>query len=212
MRQFGARRRREPDARSAFPAPLRNRSLALKDRAGALARGWQGVGGIARSFVVVGGATLIGQGAVLLAAPVLARLYQPSDFGLLAVFAGVLSVLVAVASLSIRSAIPIAADRDEAVHLLLLSNTISVVAGLLVAVVVLLWGGQLAAALGVPELAPLLWLLPIALDLPPSRSRWRHGRSTTGRSPSSPGCAWCKASRRRAASCCSASFGLDRSA
>jgi O-antigen/teichoic acid export membrane protein len=123
------------------------------------------MGGIARDFVVVGGATLLGQGAILVAAPLLARLYDPTDFGVLAVFAGVLSVLVAVASLRFDLAIPIAADRDEAVHLLILSNLISFAASILVAVGVLLWGGQLAAGLGRGDLGAVIWLLPVALFL-----------------------------------------------
>jgi O-antigen/teichoic acid export membrane protein len=137
----------------------------VTDRAGPLGRGWRSLGSIARGFVVVGGATIIGQGAILLAAPLLARLYEPTDFGLLAAFAAVLSVLVAVASLRFDLAIPIAADRDEAVHLLLLSDGISFAASVLLAVMVLLWGGEVASALGAEELAPLLWLLPIALFL-----------------------------------------------
>lgn len=137
----------------------------MTDRGGALGRRWRNLGGIARSFVVVGGATLIGQGAVLVAAPLLARLYEPQDFGLFAVFAAVLSVLVAIASLRFDLAIPIAADRHEAVHLLVLSNVISLVASVLLAGVLLLWGGQLSVALGAPELVSVLWLLPIALVL-----------------------------------------------
>ena len=137
----------------------------MNDLVGSLARGWRSVGGIARAFIVVGGATIIGQGAVLLAAPILARLYAPSDFGLLAAFGGVLSMLVAVASLRFDLAIPLAADNEEAVHLLLLSNAVSFGASVLIAVAVLLFGGQVADALGVPELGPLLWLLPIALLL-----------------------------------------------
>jgi O-antigen/teichoic acid export membrane protein len=137
----------------------------MTDRDGLIGRRWRSLGGIARSFAVVGGATLIGQGALIVAAPLLARLYEPQDFGLLAVFAGVLSVLVAVASLRFDLAIPIAADRSEAVHLLVLSNAISLAASVALAVLLLGWGGLLTRALGAPGLDSVLWLLPIALFL-----------------------------------------------
>jgi len=123
------------------------------------------VGGVARSFVVVGGATALGQGALVLAAPVLTRLYDPEAFGLLSVYAAVLSVLVAIASLRFDFAIPIATDPVEAAHLLILSVVISLVSSVVLAVVLLWWGVQLAAVLGAKPLVSLLWLLPIALFL-----------------------------------------------
>lgn len=134
-------------------------------RGGALGRRWRNLGGIARSFVVVGGATLIGQGAVIAAAPLLARLYEPRDFGLLAVFAAVLSVLVAVASFRFDLAIPVASDRANAVHLLVVSNLVSLGSSVVVAIVLALFGGALSLALGAAELTGVLWLLPIAVFL-----------------------------------------------
>ena len=137
----------------------------MKRWGGAVQRRWQGLGGIARDFAVVGGSTALGQAAILIAAPIVARLYEPKDFGILAAFAAILSILVAIASLRFDLAIPIASDRAEALHLVLLSNAIAIVASVLVAIALLVWGADLAAALGGPELASVLWLLPIALFL-----------------------------------------------
>jgi O-antigen/teichoic acid export membrane protein len=131
----------------------------------ALQQRWRGLGGIARDFAIVGGSTAIGQGAILVAAPLLARLYDPRDFGILAVFAAVLSILVAIASFRVDLAVPIAADRVEALHLVVVSNVIALAASIALAVVLLLWGGQLAVALGGQALVSFLWLLPIALFL-----------------------------------------------
>jgi O-antigen/teichoic acid export membrane protein len=123
---------------------------------------WQ-LGSIAGNLVVVGAGTAIGQAAVVVAAPVLARLYDPEAFGLLSVYAAVLSVLVAIASLRFDFAIPIATDADEAAHLLVLSVALAFGGSVLVGLVVLAWGAQVATVLGAAPLAPLLWLLPIAL-------------------------------------------------
>ena len=123
------------------------------------------VGGVARNLIVVGGATAVGQGALVLVSPVLSRLYDPEAFGLLSVYAAVLSVLVSIASLRFDFAIPIASEPAEAAHLLALSVVISLITSATLAVVLLLWGSQLAGALGAEPLVSFLWLLPIALFL-----------------------------------------------
>jgi len=121
------------------------------------------VGGVARSVVLVGAATAVGQGALIIASPILARLYSPEAFGLLSVYAALLTILLAVSSLRFDMAIPIAHDDGEAVHLLLVSILIALCASGVLALVLLVWGAQIATALGVSLLTPLLWVLPIAL-------------------------------------------------
>ena len=121
------------------------------------------IGGVARNFVMVGGATALGQGALVLAAPVLARLYDPSAFGVLSLYTAILSVLLVACSLRFDFAIPISRDPDEAVHLTVLSIAIALVLSVGVGVVVLFGGRQIADALGAPGLAGYLWVLPIAL-------------------------------------------------
>jgi O-antigen/teichoic acid export membrane protein len=114
-------------------------------------------------MLVVGGATAIGQGAIVLAAPALSRLYDPDAFGLLAVYAAVLSVLTGLASLRFDFAIPIAADATDALHLLALSVVLALASSTAAGFAVLLWGAPTAAALGASALVPFLWLLPVAL-------------------------------------------------
>ena len=121
------------------------------------------LGSVARNFVVVGGATAFGQGALVIASPILARLYDPQAFGLLSLYTAILSVLVVVCSLRYDFAIPIASDPSEAVHLVVLSIAIALAASCGVGVIVLLGAGSVAAALGAPALAGYLWVLPIAL-------------------------------------------------
>jgi len=121
------------------------------------------VGSVARNIALVGGATAIGQGALVLASPLLTRLYDPQAFGLFSVYSAVLSILVAGASLRFDLAIPIARDHDEAIHLLALSVLIAFVASVVVGLVGLVFGEPLLTALGAAPLAPFLWLLPVAL-------------------------------------------------
>ena len=121
------------------------------------------IGGVARNLALVGVGTALGQGSLVLASPVLARLYDPQDFGLLSVYAAIMLVLLAVASLRFDYAIPIAADPDEAIHLLALSVVLALAASFVLAVVVLLWGVPIATALGAAAFVPFLWILPIGL-------------------------------------------------
>jgi O-antigen/teichoic acid export membrane protein len=121
------------------------------------------LGGIARDMVLVGGGTALGQGALVVAAPVLARLYDPQAFGLYSVYAAVLAVLVTVASLRFDFAIPIAADPVEAVYLFAISVALAVVSSIVLGLVLLWAGTQLFTALGAESFTPYVWLLPIGL-------------------------------------------------
>jgi O-antigen/teichoic acid export membrane protein len=121
------------------------------------------LGGVARSFVVVGAATAIGQGALVIAAPVLARLYDPAAFGAFSVYAALLSVFVAGAALRYDLAIPLATDASEAVHLLALSTAVAVVVSAGLALLVGLAGTQIVTALGAAPLGPFVMLLPASL-------------------------------------------------
>lgn len=118
---------------------------------------------VAGGIIVVGSATALGQGALVLAAPILARLYDPQAFGLLSVYSALLSVLLAGASLRFDLAIPLARDAREALNILILSIGLGFLSSIVVAIGILAWGGQLAHALAVAPIIPFLWLLPLAL-------------------------------------------------
>jgi O-antigen/teichoic acid export membrane protein len=120
-------------------------------------------GSVAANLAVVGGATLLGQGALVVAAPILARLYDPEAFGLMSVYTAVLFVLLSVSSLRFDFAIPIARDRAEALNLLGVSAVLGLAMSAIVALIVAAAGSQIASLLGAVELGPLLWVLPLSL-------------------------------------------------
>lgn len=117
----------------------------------------------ARSVSVLVGGTAGAQLLMVLASPLLTRLYTPDDFGLLAVYAGLLGVLAVIASLRYELAIPLPEDDQDAANIVVLSLAIVVGMTLLTAILVLVFGNSIAAALGVPKLANLLWLLPLGV-------------------------------------------------
>jgi len=76
----------------------------------------------ARSDFVVNFSTLawftcLGQAVTLIAAPVISRVYAPSDFGLFGLFLGFAMAAAVVVSLGYEAAIPSARDEDEAAAL-----------------------------------------------------------------------------------------------
>ncbi|WP_019558163.1 lipopolysaccharide biosynthesis protein [Thioalkalivibrio sp. ALE12] len=119
----------------------------------------------ARSVSVLAGGTAAGQIIVVAASPILTRLYSPEDFGLLAVYAGLLGILGVIASLRYQLAIPLPESDEEAASVVVLSLLVVLGMTAVSAVIVWVWGGPITATLNTPALAPYLWLLPIGLFL-----------------------------------------------
>ena len=112
--------------------------------------------------VLVGGTTFA-QLLVVLSLPVVSRLYTPSDFALLAVFSGLLSVLSVVACLRFDLAVPMPEDDADAANLLALALGFTLLFSIALGVAVLMAAGPIAARLRQPALQPYLWLIPIGV-------------------------------------------------
>ncbi|MCE8015056.1 lipopolysaccharide biosynthesis protein [Halomonas sp. MCCC 1A17488] len=117
----------------------------------------------ARGVSVLVGGTAGAQLLTIAAAPLLTRLYAPEDFGLLAVYGGLLALFTVVASGRYQLAIPLPETEREAAEVLALSLTVVAVTTLVALLLVLLGGRALATALGVPSLSAWLWLLPLGV-------------------------------------------------
>jgi lipopolysaccharide exporter len=105
--------------------------------------------------------TALAQLLVVLAAPVLTRLYSPADYGVLAVYSSTLTVLLVIASLRYEAAIPLPQEDELAGSLLAL--TLLILAGMtaLVSLVVWLVGDAFVTAVNVPALRGYRWLIPL---------------------------------------------------
>ena len=96
-------------------------------------------------------------------APIIARLFVPSDFGIRQIFmsiAGATSVLVC---LRYELSIPLGKDEEEASASFTLSVLISLIFTLLVLAVVAMGRGKVAQWFKAPQLSFFLWLLPISV-------------------------------------------------
>jgi O-antigen/teichoic acid export membrane protein len=74
-------------------------------------------GSYKRSIVMLTGGTAVGQLMLLLASPLLSRLYSPEDFGCLAIYTSILSILVTIIALCYERATLIVEDDLSLAHL-----------------------------------------------------------------------------------------------
>lgn len=123
------------------------------------------VNSFARGVAVLSSGTGGAQLLLLLAAPVLTRLYSPEDFGVLAVFVSILSILGVIASLRYELAIPIAEDDQTALNVVALCLLITIGMAFFTGILVWLAGDWFAEKLNVAEVSTYFWLLPIGVFL-----------------------------------------------
>lgn len=120
-------------------------------------------GKLFRGAATIAVGTAVGQMIVLLASPILTRLYTPEEIGALAVYAAILSTLVVVASLRYQLAIPLPEEEAVARDLLVLSLLIAVGFSLIVAAVLLPTRSLVATWTNADALEDYFWMLPLSL-------------------------------------------------
>ena len=114
-----------------------------------------------KGVFAISSGTMAGRVIVLIVTPIITRLYSPSDYGVLAVYASVIGVIAAISSLRYEFAIPLPKDDQTAANVLVLALiiclSISIVSG------VALWclGGYLVTFTKTPALKAYLWLIPL---------------------------------------------------
>jgi O-antigen/teichoic acid export membrane protein len=119
--------------------------------------------GFLQSIGLLIGGTGLGAVISALVLPILTRLYTPADFGLLAVFNGLVVTISVAACLRFDVAIPIPEDDSEAVNVLGLSVLCAAVISILLGIVLLFVHAELVALLKHSDLEPYLWLVPIGI-------------------------------------------------
>ncbi|WP_417449442.1 lipopolysaccharide biosynthesis protein [Kordiimonas sp.] len=105
--------------------------------------------------------TAIAQAIPILAAPVLTRLYTPADFGVYGLFTAISIILVSVVTLRYEATIVLPKEEDDAYHLLITALGITFGISAIVMILVTLFGEQFAALLKSPDIAPVLFWVPL---------------------------------------------------
>ncbi len=114
----------------------------------------------ARNAALLASSTALGQGLVILVQPLLTRIYRPEDFGLLALYASILSLAAVVVNLRYEQTIQLPKEESEARNLLLLSLGIGIGLSLLIGGFFFLFRDVLSRWLAVP--LPT-WFAPLVL-------------------------------------------------
>jgi O-antigen/teichoic acid export membrane protein len=109
------------------------------------------------------GGAILAQALGILVAPILSRLFAPEAFGTAALFSSIVQVIGVFVCLRYERAIMLPEKDEDASSLLVASLFIAGGIALLSAGVTLLLGGAAVRWLQAPDLAPYLWLLPVAV-------------------------------------------------
>ncbi|NER23865.1 MAG: oligosaccharide flippase family protein [Symploca sp. SIO1C2] len=120
-------------------------------------------GSFVRGVIVLSGGATASQVILMAAVPILTRLYSAEDFGIVAVFGSILSILSVISSLRYELAIPIANDDEEAVHGIVLALLVALATTLVSFLVIVGFRDQITEAVKIPQMAVYLWLLPLGL-------------------------------------------------
>lgn len=118
-----------------------------------------------RAVGILVGGTVVAQAILAATLPVATRLYTPADFSTLAVFTGIIAILSVGTCLRFDIAVPLPLKDEDGMAVVLLSLGIAAALNLVLLVAAALFSKTLAGWLGHPELAPYLWLVPVATFL-----------------------------------------------
>ncbi len=116
-----------------------------------------------RGVLSIVGGSAAGQGLVIASYPLLTRLYDPAEFGLLVVFSAVVGMIGVVSAAALEAAIPLPADDGDAAAVAWAGLTAVGVTTLLTASLGWVLAAPLAGLLGVPLLADHWWLVCLSV-------------------------------------------------
>ncbi len=131
----------------------------------------------------LGGATLVGQIVALAAWPVLTRLYTPADVGVFVVYLALANLIGTCACLRYELAIVLPRTLRGAASLVQVAWAASFAIAVILVVLVLVAGEQIALWLGVENLGAALWVLPAAVaarGMYQALNYWASRRHHTG--------------------------------
>jgi O-antigen/teichoic acid export membrane protein len=118
-----------------------------------------------RNFMKLFSGNMVAQGMSLLLAPVLSRLYSPDDFGLVALYLSIFSILSVVSTAKYEQAIMLPKSNRDAIAIVWLVLGITIVITAITLAATILFNRPLANMTGNPDLSPWLYFLPLSLLL-----------------------------------------------
>ena len=120
-------------------------------------------GSFLMNVTVLASSTAFGQIIVVLVTPILTRLYLPDDFGVMAAYASILTMLSVIAALRYDFVIPLPDSEEEAVNIIAMAYISLLAMTIITTISIIFFGSTISALLQTPSLMTYLWLLPIGL-------------------------------------------------
>ena len=108
----------------------------------------------------IAGGTVLAQLVIMVASPIVARLYGPESFGLAALFASITGIIGVAACMRYEYSIMLPSSDEAAANLLGLSLLISALTGVLTTSAVWFFGEPFSQLIKAPNLAHYLWFVP----------------------------------------------------
>lgn len=124
----------------------------------------------AKDVVKLSLGTIFGRMIFALSLPILTRIYTPDDFAILASYIALVSTISVVACLRLEIAIPLAKSDTESIEILTLALLAQLIVTIITLFLVLLMPNAIAKYIGMPKIAPFLWLVPIGVAFASSYS------------------------------------------
>ncbi len=116
-----------------------------------------------RNFMKLFSSSVLAQGLSLLLAPLLSRLYTPEDFGLVALYLGILSILSVISTAKYEQAIMLPKKEGDAVNIIWLVLVITLSVALITALITVFLNRPIANLSGNPDIGPWLYFLPLSI-------------------------------------------------
>ncbi|MFZ0006370.1 lipopolysaccharide biosynthesis protein [Methanoregula sp.] len=107
--------------------------------------------------------TLVGQILGLIATPILARIYSPSDFGIFQIFLSIVSLIAPLACFSYYYAIVLPEKKEDAANVVILCLSLITIISFITTLCFFLFSGTIEKELNAPTLSRYLPLLPFAI-------------------------------------------------
>jgi len=120
-------------------------------------------GGFLHNVLTLMTGTAIAQAIPIIISPILTRLYTPDDFGLLALYTSVVSLIGVIVTGRYELAIMLPEYDEDAANLGALSLCVAIVIGALTFFAVGYFNATIAGYLGKPDIAKWLYLVPLAV-------------------------------------------------
>src|SRR5574341_680052 len=117
-----------------------------------------------KSVFILGGGTLLAQIIGLISAPIVTRLYRPSDFGVLALFISFVSITVVTVSFRYENAYPLQKGEREAINVFALCIFLLIANSIILSLILYLLGDKISAYFDLNQIKPYFWLLVVGFS------------------------------------------------